>query len=213
MEPSNTTYDYNTTRKPLLLREYGRNLQKLVETINTFPDKITRTQRAHDILKLMATLDANKKNSIDNLQKRWDDLFSISNYTLDVDGPYTKTSHTQTKENLQKPSYNKHPMRFRHYGRNVERLMRKAVSTEDDKERMKIVVSTANLMRNLGSEWNGEHIDNDTLLANMNRMVDNALRVDMEALKSQIMPAMKRHERFPTGKKSKSGTDKRLRTP
>ncbi|MEL6358437.1 MAG: DUF4290 domain-containing protein, partial [Bacteroidota bacterium] len=84
-------HDYNSTRKPIVLKEYGRNVQKIVTQVKAIPDKATRTREAQGVLKLMATLTAGKKDSVDNTQKRWDDLYIMSDYSLEVDSPHPMT--------------------------------------------------------------------------------------------------------------------------
>jgi hypothetical protein len=97
-------YDYNATRKPLILKEYGRNIQKLVEAMDTIEDRAERTLHAQSVLKLMAILDANNKSCAENIQKRWDDLFIISNYTLDVDSPYPMPERAVFNKKMQRPN-------------------------------------------------------------------------------------------------------------
>jgi hypothetical protein len=178
-------YDYNATRKPLILKEYGRNIQKLVEAMDTIEDRAERTLHAQSVLKLMAILDANNKNCAENIQKRWDDLFIISNYTLDVDSPYPMPERAVFNKKMQRPSYTKQPIKFKNYGRNIERLIQKAVYTEEQEEQEKMVIGIVKLMKNFSNEWNNDNVDCGTLLTNIKYLASNKLIVDFEKLKSQ----------------------------
>jgi Domain of unknown function (DUF4290) len=96
-------YDYSATRKPLILKEYGRNAQKLVEATGTMEDKAKRALHAQGMLRLMAILNAHNKHNAENIQKRWDDLFIISKYSLDVDNAYPMPERCILNKKLQRP--------------------------------------------------------------------------------------------------------------
>ena len=178
-------YDYNATRKPLILKEYGRNVQKLVEAMGTMKDKAERTLHAQNILQLMAILDANNKHSVESIQKRWDNLFIIADYALDVDSPYPIPEKVSTHKKLQRPAYTKQSIKFKNYGRNVERLIQKAVGIEDQEEQEQMVIGIVKLMKKFSNEWNNDNVDCDTLLTNIKHMAGNKLTVDFEKLKTQ----------------------------
>jgi len=48
--------EYNTSRPGIKLKEYGRNVQKLVDYIRTIPDKEKRTELAHTLIELIKQL-------------------------------------------------------------------------------------------------------------------------------------------------------------
>ena len=179
-------HHYNTKRKPLILRAYGRNVQKFVETIHNMTDKAARTRRAKDVLQFMTILDAkNKYNSVDNTQKRWDDLFIISGHTLDVDSPYPRPEKSLRSMPLKKPAYTKQSIKMKKYGRNVERLIQKAACTVDPEEQEQLTLCAVKLMRNLGSDRHNENVDYNTLIANIQYIAGQKLMVDFEKLKVQ----------------------------
>jgi Domain of unknown function (DUF4290) len=201
-------YEYNATRKPLILKEYGRNVQKLVEAMRTMATKAERTLHAQSVLKLMAVLDANNKNSVENIQKRWDDLFIMSDYTLDVDSPYPMPEKAIRNKKTQRPAYTKQPIKFKNYGRNVERLIQKAVDTVDPEEQAQMVVGIVKLMKNFSNEWNNDNVDCDTLLTNIKYLANNKLTVDFEKLSTQhIFSTVHREKRRST--KTNRSTEKK----
>lgn len=192
-------HDYNATRKPILLKEYGRNVQKLVEELQTIPDKEQRTTRAKGILGLMAILDANNKHSVESMQKRWDDLFIISDFTLDVDSPYPMPEKGALDTKPSKPDYNKHLLKFKNYGRNIDHLIQKAIQTEDLAEQEKMALEIIRLMKTFSNEGN-----NETILANLKHMSGNQLKVDIEKLVAQ--------SNFSTGHNRTKGTNRKKRS-
>ena len=176
-------YDYNATRKPLILKEYGRNVQKLVEATTTIQNKTERTQHAQSVVQLMATLDNNSKYNAENVQRYWDNLFIISDHALDVDSPYPVPEKGAEHKKPQRPAYTKQPIKFRNYGRNIERLVQKAVGIKDQEEQEQMLIDIVRLMKNFGSDWNSDNMGCDTLLTNIQRMADNKLSADFEKLK------------------------------
>lgn len=202
-------HDYNSTRKPLILKEYGRNVQKLVEAMGTMEDRAARTSQAQGVLKLMAILDANNKHTIENLQKRWDDLFIIADYSLDVDCPYPMPEKGVRNKPLQRPAYSKQPIKFRNYGRNVERLIQKAISLEAPEEQEKLVVEIVKLMKSFSNEWNNDNVDCDTILANLKHISAGKLVVDAEKIKAHNIFSSPQKERNRGSMKPSRGTNKK----
>ena len=192
-------HNYNSTRKPIVLKEYGRNVQKLVEELQTISDKAQRTAHAKSVLDLMAILNNNNKRCVESMQKRWDDLFIISEYTLEVDSPYPMPEKRILDKKLPKPTYNKKPLKFRNYGRNIDHLIQKAIQTDDTTEQGKMILEIVRLMKTFSNESN-----NETILANLKHMSNNQLKVDMEKLVTQ--------KSFSTGYNRTKGTNRKKRT-
>ena len=82
--------NYNTSRPTLILKEYGRNMQMLVEHIKTIEDKEKRSESALVLIELMQLINPNAKNAQESSQKIWDDQFIMSDFDLDIDSPYPK---------------------------------------------------------------------------------------------------------------------------
>ena len=192
-------HDYNSTRKPIVLKEYGRNVQKLVEELPTIADKAARTTQAKGILNVMAILDNNNKRCVESMQKRWDDLFIISDYTVELDSPYPVPEKGVLAKKLPRPAYNKQPLKFRNYGRNVAHLIQNAIQTEDLAEQEKMVLEIVRLMKTFSNEGN-----NETILANLRQMSNNELKVDLEKLVGQ--------NNFSTGHHRNRGNNRKKRT-
>ena len=201
-------HDYNTTRNRLILKAYGRNVQKLVEAMGTIEEKAERTLHAQGILKLMAILDANNKHSVESIQKRWDNLFIIADYALDVDSPYPTPEKAPLHQNRQRLAYTKQPVKFRNYGRNVERLVQKAVSIENPEEQEKMVVGIVRLMKKISNEWNNDNVACDTLLTNIKHIAGNKLVVDFEKLATQPIFSTEARGKNRSGQMRKGGENK-----
>ncbi len=127
--------EYNTQREGIILKEYGRNVQKLVNYIRTIPDKEKRTKMATTLIELIKQLAPVVKEPHENPQRMWDDLYIIADFNLDIDNPFTTPDRTILFKKPRKMEYPQSEVRFKHYGKNVERLIKEAIKKEDPQER------------------------------------------------------------------------------
>ena len=81
--------DYNTEREKLLLPEYGRCVQQMVDHAKSLEDKEERQRCATTIVALMANMTEQHGDPEDFRQKLWNHLAAIANYELDIDYPVT----------------------------------------------------------------------------------------------------------------------------
>ena len=115
--------EYNTEREHLTLREYGRNVQNLVKFIKEEEDKDKRNKHAKLLVELMKAVNPElSKEASEYAQKVWDDLFIISKFDLDVEGPFPIPEATILDKKPEKVPYQSNNIKFRHYGRSVEIL-------------------------------------------------------------------------------------------
>ncbi|MFW6222343.1 MAG: DUF4290 domain-containing protein [Bacteroidota bacterium] len=174
-------HEYNSQREQLIIPEYGRNIQKLVNYAKTIKDRDKRTSFAHSIVKIMSTINQNFRDRSDFNQKLWDHLAIISNFELEIDSPY----ETPTKEILnEKPKpipYCKNRIKYKHFGHIIENMIEKAVEIEDKKEQEKMTELIANHMKRLYLLWNKERaVDDDQILETLQEMSKNRLKVNKD---------------------------------
>ncbi len=82
--------DYNTVKERLILKEYGRNIQMLVQHLQQIEDKEDRDKKAETLTVLMKQINPDIKDTPEVEQKLWDDIHIISDFELDVEGPFPK---------------------------------------------------------------------------------------------------------------------------
>ena len=92
--------EYNSTRSPLIMKEYGRHIQKMVDYLGTINDKDERQKNIYAVIELMGFLNPHLKNVEDFRHKLWDHLFIISNFQLEVESPYPIPSHCITQKGI-----------------------------------------------------------------------------------------------------------------
>lgn len=199
-------YTYNATYKPIILREYGRNIQKLVEALVPLKDPTEKAARAQEILKLMALLGTHNKQGAESVQKRWNDLFILSGYSLEVDSPYPRPEKKFLDKKSQQWTYAKHPISFKHYGRKIELLIEKAVIIQDLKEKEKMVVTILRLMKRFSDEWKNDNVNIDTLFAHLTHISGNRLSLDIEKLKAKNIFSVTSKTRSATGRLTKGSS-------
>ena len=122
--------EYNTTRNHLIMREYGRHIQKMIEYLLTIEDKETRQRNAYAVIELMGFLNPHLKNVEDFRHKLWDHLFLISDFKLDVESPYPIPTRETLKAKPKSLPYPKRYPKFSHLGKNLELVINKALKEE-----------------------------------------------------------------------------------
>ena len=163
-------HKYNSNREPLILREYGRNVQNLAKHASSIADKGEREQQAQRLLKIMTILCANRKTQTENAQKRWQDLIEMSDYTLDVDTPFPIVRRALAERAPQRIEYIQKPIKLRNYGRNIERLIQKAIDTQDTAIREQLVTDIARLMKQFGGGGNSDKVDFSTIAIHLQQL-------------------------------------------
>jgi hypothetical protein len=141
------------------MKEYGTNVQKLVNHIMTVQDRNTRTKYAYLLVELMRQVHPNMRDSQDYTNKLWDDLYIMSNFKLDVESPFPPPSPDAVGKKPKSVPYNTHFLKHRYYGRNVELLISRAMTETDENEKRILVAHIARLMKTFYQNWNREVVD------------------------------------------------------
>jgi hypothetical protein len=176
--------NYNTTRPALILKEYGRNMQMLIEHIRSIEDKEKRTESAYVLIELMKLINPAARESQENGQKLWDDLFIMSNFNLDVDSPYPMPEEEFLNKKPERLGYKNSDIRFKHYGRNIQLMIQEAIGIEDPEEKEGAVIHIGRLMKSFQNTWNRDNVEDVTIVKNIETMSKGQLTIDLEKVKS-----------------------------
>jgi len=167
--------EYNTTRNHLVIREYGRHIQKMVEYLLTIDDKEKRQKNAHAMIELMGFLNPHLKNVEDFRHKLWDHLFLIADFNLDVESPYP----IPTKETLKsKPKPLRYPKRypkFSHLGKNLEVVINKALKEENPEKKLGFANAVAYYMKLAYNNWHKEQVHDDAIQSELTSITHGQL--------------------------------------
>ena len=167
--------EYNTTRNFLVMREYGRHIQKMVEHLLTIQDREERQKNAYAVIELMGFLNPHLKNVEDFRHKLWDHLFLISDFKLDVDSPYPIPTRETLKAKPERLRYPKKYPRFNHLGKNIEVVIDKAPKEENPEKRQGFADAIAYYMKLTYSNWHKELVHDDSIQSELSTMTKGQL--------------------------------------
>lgn len=170
--------EYNSTRKKLVIPEYGRNIQKLINYAVDMEDRKKRTQMAYLIVHIMASMNPQVRDSADYKRKLWDHMFIISGFKLDVDAPYPKPSPDVLTEKPKRLEYGNQEIRFRHYGKNVEKIIEKAKEYEEGEEKDALVQIIANHLKKSYLNWNRDSVNDQLIEDHLKLLSGGALELN-----------------------------------
>lgn len=167
---------YNTQRKQLVLPEYGRIIQQMVDHCLTIQDKSERTQCAHSIVAAMANLFPSQRNSEGFRQKLWDHLAIMSDFKLDIDYPVEIVAPDAISDTPVKLSYGAEvSLRRRQYGRNIEQMINIATDMPAGEEKDALIMLLANQMKKVMVAAENENADDEKIFKDLREMSDGAL--------------------------------------
>ena len=170
--------NYNYERKKVRLPEYGRHIQDMVEYLMTIEDREVRNRQARVVVGVMGNVNPALRDSVDFNRKLWDHLFIMSDFQLDVDAPYPKPAPDSLNPTPHKPEYPRKNIRLKHYGKYIEKIIRKVEQFDDREATAEALGSVARYMRARGYEFNQEHPNNETIIRDIKRMSENGIEVD-----------------------------------
>mgnify|MGYP003460596053 FL=1 len=155
--------EYNSTRSPLIMKEYGRHIQKMVDYLGTINDKDERQKNIYAVIELMGFLNPHLKNVEDFRHKLWDHLFLISNFQLEVESPYPIPTRERLKAKPKPLHYPKRYPKYNHLGKNIEIVLDKALKETDTEKRQGFANVIAYYMKLTYSNWHKELVHDDTI--------------------------------------------------
>ncbi|MHB1178578.1 MAG: DUF4290 domain-containing protein [Daejeonella sp.] len=172
------TFDYNTTRKKLILAEYGRNVQNMVKYIVELPTKDERNRYAQVVIDLMGFLNPHLRDVADFKHKLWDHLHIISDFKIDVDSPYPKPSEDAIRFKPAPLAYPQQRIKYKHYGKTVELMISRAKAIEEPERKQLMVQSIANFMKMAYVTWNKDSVADETIIKDLREMSNGALQLE-----------------------------------
>ncbi len=167
--------EYNSSRSHLIMREYGRHIQKMVEHLLTIEDREERQRNAYVIIELMGFLNPHLKNVEDFRHKLWDHLFLISDFKLDVDSPYPIPTRETLKARPEPLHYPKRYPRYNHLGKNIEIVLDKALKEENPEKKQGFANAIAYYMKLTYSNWHKELVHDDNIQTELSAITDGQL--------------------------------------
>jgi hypothetical protein len=167
--------EYNTIRNQLVMREYGRHIQKMIEHLVGIEDPDRRQANAQAVIELMGFLNPHLKNVEDFRHKLWDHLFLISDFKLEVKSPYPIPTKETLKAKPKPLHYPKRYPKFSHLGKNLEVVINKALKEENPDKRLGFANAVAYYMKLAYNNWHKEIVHDDAIQQELTGITDGQL--------------------------------------
>lgn len=175
--------DYNTQREKLVLPEYGREIQQMVDHAVSLEDREERQHCAETIVSIMERMFPETGNAEEHERKLWDHLAIMSNFQLDIDFPFDVSQAVQIAK---KPEPMEYPMKkipVRHYGTMIFQLFDRLKTMEPGEERDELVKLTANQMHRNLMQWSHGSSDVEKVASDLARFTDGKIQLDIDKFK------------------------------
>nr|AOE06082.1 conserved hypothetical protein [uncultured bacterium]AOE08649.1 conserved hypothetical protein [uncultured bacterium]CBL80590.1 conserved hypothetical protein [uncultured Leeuwenhoekiella sp.] len=169
--------EYNTEREKLIIPEYGRHLQKMVNQAIAEEDEKKRNIIARSIIAVMGNIQPHFRDVPDFQHKLWDQLFIMSDFKLDVESPYEKPSREKLEEHPEPLEYPQNYPKYRFYGNNIKRMIDVAVKWEKGQMREALEFTIANHMKKCFLNWNKDTVDDEVIFKHLFELSDGSINL------------------------------------
>jgi len=182
--------DYNTGREKLIMPEYGREIQKMVDYAVSLPSKEERLKCAKTIVRMMLTKVPQICDNAGYEQTLWDHLYIMSDKQLDIDWPFDVTGAEKIHSKPEPIPLPQKRIRLRHYGKLVDELLGKLKTMPDGEERTELIRQTANQMKRDLLTWGHGSADDEKVADDMARLTDGAVQIDLNKFRFEKVTAI-----------------------
>jgi len=174
---------YNTQEKRLALPEYGRNIQNMVDYCVSIPDREERTLCANAIVNIMGNMFPHLRDVNDFKHILWDHLAIMSDFSLDIDYPYEVLKREDLYIKPKKLPYPQGKIAYKHYGKNLEKMIKKAIEYEEGEQKEYLISLLANHMKKSFLTWNKENVDDQKIFKDMQELSGGNIVMDEDSHK------------------------------
>lgn len=162
--------EYNTERPKLIIPEYGRHFQKMVDHAVSIKDDAERNRIAQAIISVMGNLQPHLRDVPDFQHKLWDQLFIMSDFKLDVESPFPITSKEVLQQRPEALEYPQNHPKYRFYGNNIKRMIDVAIKWEKGDMRDGLEYAIANHMKKCYLNWNKDTVDDKVIFKHLHEL-------------------------------------------
>ena len=174
---------YNTQLPKLALPEYGRNMQNMVNYCVSIPDREERKRCADTIINIMGNMFPHLRDVNDFKHILWDHLAIMADFKLDIEYPYEVVKKEDLYIKPPRIPYNNGKIIYKHYGKNLENMIRKATQYEEGEEREQLINLLANHMKKSFLTWNKEVVDDQKIFSDLDALSKGRIVLDEESHK------------------------------
>lgn len=167
--------EYNTNRTKLLMPEYGRNIQQMVEYCKSLPSKEERNEVAKTIVEFMGQRNPHLRDEENYKHKLWDHLYILADYDLDVDAPYPFPTREELDQKPNRMDYPSFENEYKFYGKSILQLIDRAIELEEGEEKEALIQVIANNMKKSYNVYNKEHVQDEVIFRHLKELSQDKL--------------------------------------
>jgi len=172
--------EYNSEREHLIIPEYGRHLQKLVNHCIKLETKEERNEMANAIVDVMGNLQPHLRDVPDFKHKLWDQLFIMSDFELDADSPYPQPSKEELTAKPEVLGYPRSASKYKFYGNNIQIMIDTALTWEEGELKDALLYTIANHMKKCYLNWNKDTVEDDVIFKHLKELSDGKISLTPE---------------------------------
>ena len=204
--------EYNTEREELIIPEYGRHIQKMINYASSRESKEERNKLANSIISVMGNLQPHLRDVPDFQHKLWDQLFIMSDFKLDADSPFEKPSKEVLNAEPEPLSYPQNFPKYRFYGNNIKIMIDEAVKWDAGEMKEALVLTIANHMKKCFLNWNKDSVKDQVIFDHLYELSDS--KIDIRDSKEELLDSallLRSKKRFSNKKFTKKNNKNRKR--
>lgn len=204
--------EYNTVREDLIIPEYGRHIQKMINYASSRESKEERNKLANSIISVMGNLQPHLRDVPDFQHKLWDQLFIMSDFKLDADSPFEKPSKEVLNAKPDPLSYPQNFPKYRFYGNNIKIMIDEAVKWDAGEMKEALVLTIANHMKKCFLNWNKDSVKDQVIFDHLYELSDS--KIDIRDSKEELLDSallLRSKKRFSNKKFPKKNNKNRKR--
>lgn len=177
--------EYNTVREELIIPEYGRHIQKMINYASSRESKEERNKLANSIISVMGNLQPHLRDVPDFQHKLWDQLFIMSDFKLDADSPFEKPSKEVLNAKPEPLSYPQTFPKYRFYGNNIKIMIDEAVKWDAGEMKEALVLTIANHMKKCFLNWNKDSVKDQVIFDHLYELSET--KIDIRDSKEELL--------------------------
>ena len=177
--------EYNTVREDLIIPEYGRHIQKMINYASSRKTKEERNKLANAIISVMGNLQPHLRDVADFQHKLWDQLFIMSDFKLDADSPFEKPSKEILNAKPEPLSYPQNFPKYRFYGNNIKIMIDEAVKWDSGEMKDDLVLTIANHMKKCFLNWNKDNVEDQVIFDHLYELSET--KIDIRDTKEELL--------------------------
>ena len=200
---------YNTQEKALPMPEYGRAVQKMVDHAITIEDRAERQRCANTIIAVMGNMFPQLRDVAEFNHKLWDHLAVMADFKLDIDYPFELVDPITLHPTPKPLSYPKGNIRYRHYGRCIEEMIKRACDMPEGGERDELLRLIAAQMKKEYILWNKDNVEDSKIIEDIREYSNGQIVLSEEKLNLGVYRAPAQQQFRYNGKNQKKKKNKK----